>query len=146
MNTPKHDNSGKCPRCQMIFDKYAGFHAELRAWFEAFQAKHPEGHISCAGRGHDEQETLFNRKATKAHWGQSAHNWNAAIDVFCMIPDNGDIYDRVWFYQTLAPEIPAQFSWYGRANAPFPEMPHIEIGGWPALAARKEIHLVEEIA
>ena len=145
MITPKHDNSGACPRCQLIFDRYPGFDAPLRTWFERFQKDHPEAHISCAGRGHDEQEQLFNRKATKAHFPHSAHNWNAAIDVFCLIPDNGDIYDRVWFYQTLGPAIPAQFSWYGRANAPFPELPHIEISGWPAYAAKKQIRQVEEL-
>jgi len=144
--TPKHENSGHCARCQLILDRYPGFNKELREWFEGFQKDHPEGHLSCAGRGHDEQEVLFHRKASKARWTQSAHNWNAALDIFCLIPDNGDIYDRVWFYQVLGPCIPTQFSWYGRANAKFPEMPHIELGGWEAYALRKEISIVEQVS
>lgn len=141
--TPHHANTGTCPRCQMILDRYPGFYKPLRDWFEAFQLKNPEGHLSCAGRGHDEQQALFYRKATLAQWGKSAHNWNAAIDMFCMIPDNGDIYDRVWFHDTLAPAIPAYFQWYGRSGSPFYELPHIEIGNWRVSSASGDIHLVE---
>jgi hypothetical protein len=145
LNTPRHENNGACPRCCVIFDKYPGFHKDLRAWFEGFQSKHPEAHISCAGRGHDEQNTLFHRGASKATYPKSAHNCNCAIDVFCMQPSNGDIYDKVWFYQVLAPEIPARFTWYGRPNAPFFEMPHIEAGNWHSLLASKEMLPVENV-
>jgi hypothetical protein len=145
MKTPKHDNSGNCPRCQLIFETYPGFYPPLRAWFENFQKKHPEGHISCAGRGYDAQQALFYAKVTRDVYPASSHNWNCAIDLFCQLPQNGDIYDRTWFYQVLAPEIPAYFTWYGRANARFPELPHLELGGWEAAASRKEIQTVEEL-
>lgn len=142
---PHHDSSGRCPRCQFIFNRYPAFHAFLRSWFESFQEQHPEAHISCAGRNEIDQDALFysHPPVTKASWPHSAHNWNAAIDVFCMIPGNPDIYDKTWFYSVLGPAIPASYSWYGRANAPFPEMPHIEVSGWETLAKSGFLRMVD---
>lgn len=137
-----HQSNGACEKCQEIFDVYPGFHADLRAWFTAFQALHPEAHISCAGRGKADQENLFLRKATLAHYGQSAHNYNAAIDVFALITGEKTIYPEDWFLKVLGPSIPSWLVW-GHTWVKFPEMPHIEVEGWEHLANISFIQIVE---
>lgn len=139
----KHENNGHCVKCAEIFDHYRGFNETLRHWFESFQLMHPEAHISCAGRGHIDQEVQFQKGASRAHWGQSAHNWNAAIDVFAMIQGAGTIYPLAWFHTVLGPMIPDFLEWYGKPGAKFPELPHIEIKGWRAEAQAGRLFLVD---
>lgn len=132
----KHTNDGKCVRCQEIFDKYPGFNELLRDWFVGFQAKHPEAHISCAGRGREEQTALYLRGASKAKYGESAHNFNCAIDIF----EQGghflsNIYEGMWFIDVLRPNLPAWAEWYGQPWAKFREMPHVEVKNWKFLVA-----------
>lgn len=137
-----HDSSGACLKCQMIFDTYPGFHADMREWFDSFQATHPEAHISCAGRGKADQENLFLRKATLAHYGQSAHNYNAAIDLFVMIPGEKTIYPEDWFLKVLLPLVPLWVTW-GHTWVKFPELPHLEVTGWEHMANSGSLHIVE---
>lgn len=90
-----------------------------------------------------DQEALRLRGASKAAWKQSAHNWNAALDLFCMIPNVPNIYFMNWFNNTLAPALPDFLNWYGRPGAPFYELPHIEIRDWYSLAHQGLLKLVE---
>lgn len=139
-----HINNGNCAKCDDIFDKYTGFNIELRKWFKEFQAKHPEAHISCAGRGPKEQDELFHAGRTKATFGKSAHNWNAALDVFCVMEHSDSIYDLHWFKSVLAPEIPEWISWYGRQGATFYELPHLELSQWNDLAHKGILKKIEQ--
>lgn len=71
-----------CLQCAKIFNRYPNVHAELRTWFEALQIENPDAHISSAGRGKIDQEVAFERGASKAHYGQSAHifsKWRICI-------------------------------------------------------------------
>lgn len=138
-----HDNNGKCEACAAIFDKYPGFNKDLRIWFEMFQKDRNECHVSCAGRGREDQELAFAHRMSRARWTQSAHNWNCAIDIFVIIPGNNNIYPLPWFHNVLAPALPDWIRWYGRPKCPFPELPHCEIDGWKSLIATGEIELVE---
>lgn len=138
-----HVNSGNCPGCTRIINRYPGFHPGLRDWFFEFQYRHNEAHISCAGRGETDQEALLLRKASKAAWTESAHNYNAALDIFENQGDKKNIYEVDWFHDVLYPEIPAWLDWYGMPDAPFRELPHIELRGWEELALSGEITLVE---
>lgn len=139
----KHKNDGKCAHCQLIFDRYPGFYEPLREWFEFFQSEHPEGHVSCAGRGQIDQEALFEKNATRAHFGESAHNYNAAIDIFEMGgQDSKDIYEINWFYDVLAASLPDFVSWYGSIGSRFFEMPHIEVKNWKVLLEEGKLNLV----
>lgn len=128
----KHDLSGHCPKCQEIFNRYPGFYLELRVWFEKLQQAHPEAHISCAGRGEAEQTKAFLTKRSMAKWGASAHNWNAAIDVFCS--NRSDLYDLQWFHEVIAPNLNDSLTWYGQEDARFYELPHIQQKDWVKLA------------
>ncbi len=140
----KHINNGNCPKCDIIFDAYPNFHVGLRLWFKAFQKDHTEAHISCAGRGEEEQDALFFKKATRAVWTKSAHNYNAAIDIFCVILGSPDIYDIDWFNNVLDPCIPSWLTWYGRPGSPFYELPHVEIAQWKASVLDGTFKLVEK--
>ena len=138
----KHENNGQCSHCQEILNKYEGFNQHLRDWFEEVQAAQPETHLSCAGRGRIEQESDFHRGASRAHYGQSSHNFNCAIDLFCLVPGL-DLYDRAWFASVIAPRITSQLEWYGKPDAPFKELPHVEIKLWKELVQEGLAKLVE---
>lgn len=126
-----HQNTGSCSYCRKIMGRYLGFSKLLAMWFEDFQAANPVAHISCAGRGRQDQEACLVRGASKAHYGKSAHNANAAIDIFVLSVDfPGNLYPKEWFDDTLAPSIPPYLEWYGAPGAQFPELPHIEIRHW----------------
>lgn len=137
-----HNNNGACISCVQIFNKYPGFYQPLRDWFNAIQAKHSETHISCAGRNATDQNALFFRGATKAQFGQSAHNWNAALDIF-QLKDDAYNLDLDWFQAVIVPALTADLCWYGRSDAPFPERPHVEWASWNDMAHQGLIQLVE---
>ncbi len=140
----RHENSGNCQRCEQIFNRYPNFHAGLRKWFKAFQAKVPTAHISCAGRGRQDQEECVRRGASKAHWSKSAHNWNAAIDIFEMGGKSvTDLYEREWYETNLATSLPDDLVWYGSPGSIFPELPHVQVRDWPELARQGKLKLVE---
>lgn len=136
----KHENNGTCLKCSEIITKYYGFNRQLWDWFISFQRNHPEFHTSCAGRGEQEQEELFLRKATRAHWKQSAHNYGCALDLFVNKKDV-DLYDKETFETVLKPEIPNWITWYGMPGSSFYELPHIELKKWRDLIGTPMIKL-----
>lgn len=139
----KHINNGACPMCAAIMSRYL-MHDELAQWFKSFQATHPEAHTSCGGRGQLDQEACFMKRASRAHYGESAHNYGAALDLFEMAGDSPtNIYELKWFNQTLAPNIPPWLNWYGRPSAPFFELPHVEVWNWKDLVKAGTLKLVE---
>lgn len=138
----KHTNNGKCDKCKEIFEKYANFNPKVRSWFVMFQAKHPEAHISCAGRGSADQAAAKAAGASRASFGESAHNWNAAIDLFVLLPGK-DLYDKTWFKEVVAPEVPFFLNWYGTPGSSFYELPHIELRDWRKLKVTEMLALVE---
>jgi hypothetical protein len=142
----RHLNNGHCPMCMLILDRNGGTYQALREWFEAFQQKHPEGHVSCGARGQVEQESLFLKNASKAHFGQSAHNYAAALDIFENSGKLDDIYEKQWFETVLKPELPAWLNWYGEKGAAFYELPHVEVREWRQLAEMGTLKIVRGIA
>ncbi len=143
----KHVNNGKCPKCEFVFDRYPGFYGKLRVWFFCLQRAFPEAHVSCAGRGKAEQEAAKARGASRAGYGSSAHNYNAAIDIFEQSGDGKDIYEKEWFDRVVAPWVRKAewLKWYGEKGSPFFELPHIEVRDWRTLANAKLIKLVEDV-
>ena len=135
----KHVNNGDCEKCDEIFDRYPGFHAALRSWFKTLQKKVTDAHISCAGRGYEEQEEAFQKGLSRAHYGQSAHNYNGAIDLFRLTLPGGASYDKPWFRDKVGsavfrnnadPEAKVELNWYGKPGASFYELPHVEVQTW----------------
>ena len=146
-----HINTGNCDKCEQILNTFPGFHAELKAWFKKTQQKVKDAHISCAGRGRSEQEAAFQSGASRAHYGESSHNFNCAIDVF-RLTLTGASYDRPWFRDSIGTAVysnnadPArmvELKWYGMPGSKFLELPHIEVNDWKALAEQGLVKLVE---
>ena len=138
----KHVNNGRCEKCQEILNKYPNVNKDLREWFESLQDSHPSAHISCAGRGKADQEDAVKRGASRAHYGQSSHNYNCAVDLFVM-QQGLDLYDKKWFHEILAPNLEPFLKWYGAPDAVFKELPHVEISDWRDLKAKGVAVLVE---
>ena len=126
-----HENTGNCQECEIIFNRYPGFNSSLRNWFKIIQGKYPEFHIAEAGRGEAQQELYFARKVTRAHWLESAHNFNTAIDTFFLI--DGKYSLDTSHYEFIEPEIPDFISWLGRKGSPYFELPHFEVKAWKTL-------------
>lgn len=155
-----HSNNGKCDGCQTIFNKYPRFISDLESWFKYIQASNPDAHISDAGRGRVMQEEYFSMvpQRSKAHYGQSPHNYNAAIDIFQnksdqVIPNHfNTYYDRNWFLQVVNKNLTPELRWLGdedewqkhlNKESNFFELPHVEIKSWRLLRDQKIIKLVE---
>lgn len=136
-----HTNDGACKKCLDIMDKYPGINPQLKSWFLMAQAVYWNFHCADAGRGEYDQEAYFAKGASKARWGQSSHNYNAAIDTFFLV-DGAYSLDKD-LYNQLAAEIPDYISWYGAPDAKFYELPHFEITEWRKLVAAGEASLVE---
>lgn len=112
--------------------RYPGFLPVLWAWFSSLQAKVKDAHISCAGRGKAEQEACFKAGTSRAHWGESAHNYNAAFDLFRLTMGKLS-YEVPWFREIIGPKIPKGFTWYGAPGSKFSELPHVELTNWKTL-------------
>ena len=138
----KHDNHGLCLACQRILNKYPDFDSDLRSWFMDLQYRFPDVHTSCGGRGRIEQEILFSRGASKAHYGQSSHNYNMALDLW-QLKDKVYTLDQDYFNKVMKDYDAKKFEWYGSSNAVFYELPHIEIRAFRGLVALKLATLVE---
>ena len=140
-----HINNGACPKCQEIVNRWPGFHLDLLEWFKGLQKNTPEAHISHAGRGREEQEFYFKNKASRAHYGESAHNYNCALDIFKLLL-TGANWDRNWFYDVIYPAVKAckiPLKWYGEPGSKFFELPHVEVAEWRVLAQQGKVKLVE---
>lgn len=137
----KHENSGNCQHCLEIFNRYTGFHYGLKQWFLAIQIKYPEAHISCAGRGKVDQEDCFDRKVSRAHYSESAHNYNAAIDIFKNEPGEQASWPEDWFKEVVGSNLPNWLEWYGSPTAKFRELPHVQVLGYKT----KNLQLVEPL-
>lgn len=145
MGVIRHANNGSCPKCLLILDRYPGLYEPLRDWFIGLQQKHPEAHVSCAGRGYEEQETLFQGRRSRAHYGESAHNFNAALDIFENGNDPKNIYELEWYIDVLRPNLPDWMIWYGNPEYRhvFFELPHAEIRHWKRMRDSGQLLLVE---
>jgi hypothetical protein len=148
MSSPKHINNGRCPRCQAIFDRYPHHHPALYNWFLDVQKAHPEAHVAWAGRGKEDQEGFYKLKTSRAHYGQSAHNWNAAIDIFKLEYPAGAVWPKTWYTETVGPLVAQRpdFVWYGVPGSAFPELPHIEVRKWKEDARSGLLKLVDGAA
>jgi hypothetical protein len=140
---PSHKNTVKtCKKCQKILDTYPGLHSAIREWFIELQKKYPEIHVSEAGRGKERQEKLKKEGKSRASYGQSAHNYNAAIDVWFLV-DKVYNLDHEHFERVVRPNLPMNLKWYGDGRTDFYERPHIELLSWRHQRDIGELKLVE---
>lgn len=136
-----HKNDGSCAACREIYEKFPSFDLNLRNWFVITQAMFPEFHMAEAGRGRARQEEMFNAGRSRAHYGQSSHNYNCALDGFFLIDGKYNL-DEANFLPVVA-DLPDIIEWYGAPGAKFFERPHFEKRSWRALRDGGLIQLVE---
>lgn len=139
----KHLNTGRCEKCEEILNTYPGFDEGLRAWFYTFQAMHTDAHIAHAGRGRKDQEEALKKGNSKAGFGQSAHNYNAALDFF-RLELGGATWQTKWFIEVVGPcaMLNPELVWGGNWKS-FKDYPHVELKNWKELAKQGKLKLVE---
>lgn len=140
-----HTNTVQCKGCDKVLGRYPGLHGRLAAWVMSFRGLHQDGHIAWAGRGKADQELFYSRGTSRAHWGQSAHNYNAAVDWFRLLQTGAD-FSTLWYQDVLRPATEAEASWlgwYGKKGSKFLEYPHCEVLGWRNLVSAGQLRLVE---
>lgn len=141
----KHLNIPVCPKCADILAAYPNFHKDLAAWVLDVRTRHNDAHISAAGRGRQEQELFFSKGTSRAHYGQSAHNYNAAVDWFRITQAGGASFDTPWYQAVIGVEamkVP-WIRWYGTPPISFLEYPHCEVSSWVKLAQAGQLSLVD---
>lgn len=121
-----HVNAIVCLRCE---EKLKQVHPDLRRWVGVLRSTHLDAHVSCGYRGEAEQELDFTNGASKAHFGQSAHNTlpATAVDLFRLTLSNGASFDRVWYEKVLAPIVQASGLVWGGSWHSIKDMPHVEL-------------------
>lgn len=118
--------------CQSCEEKLRGVHPDLVAWVRLFRSHNPDAHVSCGHRGKADQEDAFSRGASKAHYGESAHNGvpSMAVDFFRLTQAGQASFDKPWFEGTLAPAVKAAgFIWGGDWKS-IKDAPHVEMPGF----------------
>lgn len=136
-NKVKHENNGACLKCLEILDRNGGTETNLKNWFLFQQKLMPDFHVSCAVRGKFDQEMAFQKKASRAHFGQSAHNYSPAlaIDTFFLSMDKA-LWPKDRYVELCGERgnlLPDSIDWLGAIGSPFPELPHFEVVGWRGL-------------
>ena len=93
--------------------------------------KHRDCSVICGHRGQEDQETAFREGKSKAHWGQSKHNYvpSLAVDVMPYPLDWGDIQrikDFSHFVKGVAAAMDIKVQWGGEFKNFF-DGPHWEL-------------------
>ena len=140
----RHLNNGSCPKCEEIINKYKDFNSDIYNWFKSLQKLNMEVHTSCAGRGKADQEDAFKRGASKAKYGESAHNFGLAIDLF-KIDANGKAEWSIKFYrEVINPAVKMScLLEHGLDWKKFVDAPHVELKNWKELVKQGKAKLVE---
>lgn len=143
MKKVRHVNNGACEKCLEVLNIYPGFNEQLLTWFKDFQKRNPSAHCAYGGRGKKDQAEFLAKGTSKAAYGQSPHNYNAAIDIF-ELTLNGGRWDKQWFIEKLEPEVKKfDFLVWGGHFKSFVDRPHIELKNWKELVKQGQLKLVE---
>lgn len=105
--------------------------------------------VSSAKRSRAEQEALYaigrtkpGKIVTNARFGESAHNFGLAVDVFVRVKDarggwkadwNPELYKKLWAAAQAAGLDEAGLAWAGDWKGKFRELVHFELAGWRTL-------------
>lgn len=140
-----HSNeNATCEKCEEIMARYPGLDPDLAQWFRNLRGTHLDCHTSCAGRGSVDQESCFTAGTSEAHWTQSAHNWNQALDLF-KLDENGKAQWPPMWYNDFLRNDPAIGDWltWGATWTTFKEYPHVQCSDWKDKAKSGMAVLVE---
>lgn len=106
------------------------------------QSDNPEFHCADAGRGQVEQEIYFRRGSSFAHWGESSHNYNCAIDTFFQIEGKYSLSLDLYI-EKIKPNIPDWLEWAYYWPGKKKEIPHFELKVWKMMKEMGAVKLVE---
>lgn len=137
----RHVNVPNCPQCQAIINRYPNPHPYLVKWALALRSQHTEAHISAFGRGKADQEGDFLKGVSRAHYGQSPHNYNAAVDWF-RLTLGGANFDAPWFNDLFGKLNDPALTW-GGSFLSIRDLPHVEWAQWEQDVASGLLKLVE---
>jgi hypothetical protein len=128
----KHTNNGKCAKCNEILNTYPNMHPSLQMWFKLAQNLYNKAHISEAGRGKKRQEEFLAKKATKAKYGESAHNYNMAIDIFFVLENGKASWDKALYEEFNKINKPEKYNIKAYSQDPKLswDLPHYEVEYW----------------
>jgi len=92
--------------------------------------------IVCSYRGKEAQEEAFEKGFSKAHFGQSPHNYLPALAVDCvpypsMWSDEKKLKELGAIVKIKAIDLEMEIEWGG--NWKFLDYPHYQISGWQKL-------------
>lgn len=92
----------------------------------------PDLQISCTVRGKEEQELAFKNGNSKAHFGQSPHNFEPSRAIDFVFITNGKSDWTAKRYKDLANYVRAKYPAIqaGAFFKSFTDLPHYELKGW----------------
>jgi hypothetical protein len=139
-----HINSPVCPRCTQVLNRYPNPHPKIAKHVADVRATNLDAHISACGRNKVDQEQFFKIGTSRAHYGQSAHSWNAAVDWF-QLTQQGARFDAAWYARIVGPLVVGdpELRWYGQPPISFLEWPHVEVRAWVQEAQSGQLKLVD---
>ena len=129
-----HSNAGECVLCA---EKLKGVHPDLATWFLDLKHRFPDAHISWGFRNKADQERMVAEGKSKAHFGQSKHNYtkdgkpcSEALDLFAL-DDNGAACFPYWYYEAIWLDIKKndeliEWAWNWKS---FKEADHFQLPG-----------------
>ena len=130
--------------------RLAGAHTDLQRLFNKVAETFPIV-ILDSQRGKEAQEKAFREGNSKAHFGQSAHNWNPSI-ALDVCPDPIDWNNRKRFIELskvvlpLAKEMKIPIRWGGDWNMngvltdeKLSDLPHYELHPWREFAKKSKL-------
>jgi peptidoglycan L-alanyl-D-glutamate endopeptidase CwlK len=90
--------------------------------------------IVCGYRGKEEQEDCFNKGTSKAHFGQSPHNYSPALAVDCvpyptLWSDENKLKELAGIIKIKAIDLEIEITWGGDFPG-FPDLPHYQLKNW----------------
>lgn len=139
-----HLNQTICEKCISIINTYPNPHPLIVTFVDKFRAANPDAHISACGRSQADQDADFAKGVSRAKWGQSAHNYNAAVDFFRLTLAQGASFDANWYKTVLGPAIKQNpnLVWGGTFTS-IVDLPHCEVAGWAQEAQNGQLKLVQ---
>jgi hypothetical protein len=109
------------------------------------QLSDPEIHLSTFGRGAFDQRDCYKKGSSAAQFGESPHNYNAAVDVWFLV--NGVyVADEKLYKEKLSGKIPDHLQWpisYFRNGKVTIDWPHVQARDWKELVSKGILKLVD---
>jgi hypothetical protein len=124
--TLSHLNQAQCASCDQILAECS---EPLQQWFYSERTENFSLHATTGYRGQKQQEASFQEGRSKAHFGESPHNYfpSRAVDLVFIVKGK-----NVWTpaeYEPVAKRAPANIEWGGYWKD-FKDIPHFQERDW----------------